>query len=123
MGRQIAALMLAMLLLCGTALGEGEFPELNGQGFLDEGEFLYENPEEGVWRYVSPTLRVEILRYTQETSCSLILVTHSLQQARRVADEVLFFHKGILTEAGPKAQVLFAPSQPETRQFLDFYGI
>ena len=32
MGRQIAALMLAMLLLCGTALGEGEFPELNGQG-------------------------------------------------------------------------------------------
>ena len=37
MGKRIAALMLAMLLLCGTALGEGEFPELNGQGFLDEG--------------------------------------------------------------------------------------
>ena len=63
-----------------------------------------------------------ILRYTRQTGCALILVTHSLQQARRVADEVLFFHKGILTEAGPKAQVLFAPSQPETRQFLEFYG-
>ena len=45
MGKRVAALVLAMLLWCGTALAEGEFPELNEQGFLDEGEFLYENPE------------------------------------------------------------------------------
>ena len=63
-----------------------------------------------------------MLRYTRETGCTLILVTHSLQQARRIADEALFFHKGILKEAGAKEQVLFAPTQPETRQFLDFYG-
>ena len=67
MGKRIAALLLAMLLWCSVALGEGEFPALNEHGFLDEGEFLYENTEEGVWRYASPTLRVEILRYTQES--------------------------------------------------------
>ena len=61
--------------------------------------------------------------YVKETSCTLILVTHSLQQARRIADEVLYFHKGSLLEFGPKEAVLTAPAQPETRQFLDFYGI
>ena len=63
-----------------------------------------------------------LLRYTRQTGCALILVTHSLQQARRVADEVLFFHKGRLMEFGAKEQVLFAPTQPETRKFLEFYG-
>ena len=62
-------------------------------------------------------------QYVKETGCTLILVTHSLQQARRIADEVLYFHKGHLLESGPKETVLNTPIQPETRQFLDFYGI
>ena len=64
-----------------------------------------------------------ILEYVQETNCALILVTHSLQQARRIADEVWHFHKGALLEAGPKEQVLYRPQKPETRGFLDFYGV
>ena len=64
-----------------------------------------------------------IENYVKETGCTLILVTHSLQQARRIADEVFYFHKGSLLESGPKEAVLTAPAQPETRQFLDFYGI
>jgi len=63
-----------------------------------------------------------IREYVQETRCTLLLVTHSLQQARRVADEVLFFRKGKLVEQGTKDVVLYDPVQPETRQFLDFYG-
>ena len=64
-----------------------------------------------------------IAQYVRETGCALILVTHSLQQARRIADEVLYFHKGKLLEAGPKEQVLYAPQTAETRQFLEFYGV
>lgn len=63
-----------------------------------------------------------ILKYAKATGCILILVTHSLQQARRVADEALFFHKGKLLEAGGVAQLLYHPTEPETRQFLEFYG-
>lgn len=62
---KVIAALLCVLLLTGAALAEGEFPTLNEAGFLDEGEFVYEAPETGVWRYVSPTLRVEILRYEQ----------------------------------------------------------
>ena len=64
-----------------------------------------------------------ITEYVKETNCSLILVTHSLQQARRIADEVWYFHKGKLLEAGPREQVLQAPAMAETRQFLEFYGV
>lgn len=64
-----------------------------------------------------------ILDYVRETGCTLILVTHSLQQARRVADEVLYFHQGELAEYGDKETLLGAPSDPRTRRFLDFYGI
>lgn len=64
-----------------------------------------------------------ITDYVRQTGCALLLVTHSLQQARRMADEVLFFHKGKLLEAGPKEQVLDTPTREETKKFLDFYGV
>ena len=64
-----------------------------------------------------------LVQYVRETGCTLILVTHSLQQARRVADRVLFFHKGRLMEAGPMDAVLNHPAQPETGKFLEFYGL
>ena len=64
-----------------------------------------------------------ITDYVNRTGCALILVTHSLQQARRVADEVWYFHKGKLLETGKKEQVLYTPEKEETRQFLEFYGV
>ena len=64
-----------------------------------------------------------IADYVRETGCALILVTHSLQQARRIAHEVWYFHRGKLLEAGPKEQVLQEPQMAETRQFLEFYGV
>ena len=64
-----------------------------------------------------------IADYVRETGCAMILVTHSLQQARRIAHQVLYFHKGRLLEYGPKEQVLYEPQMAETKGFLEFYGI
>lgn len=64
-----------------------------------------------------------LMEYCRKTGCVLILVTHSLQQARRVADEVLFFHKGKLVEAGSKEKILYTPEKAETKKFLEFYGV
>ena len=64
-----------------------------------------------------------IVDYVRETGCALILVTHSLQQARRIADEVWYFHKGALLETGSREKVLDTPERAETRQFLEFYGV
>ena len=58
----------------------------------------------------------------RETGCALLLVTHSLQQARRMADQVLFLSGGNLVESGPLEKILTDPDRAETRQFLEFYG-
>ena len=65
--RLLAAFLVLMMLLSSFALAEGEFPARNEDGFLDEGEFVYEDPDAGVWRYVSPTLKIEIIKYTQKS--------------------------------------------------------
>lgn len=64
-----------------------------------------------------------MIDYARSRGCALILITHSLQQARRVADELWYFHKGQLLEHGPTQQLLEAPSKEETKQFLEFYGL
>ena len=63
-----------------------------------------------------------VLACREETGCTVLLITHDLQQARRLADEALFFHQGQLWESGPAGRVLFSPERPETRRFLEFYG-
>ena len=64
-----------------------------------------------------------IVSYVRESGCALLLITHSLQQAKRIADETLYFHKGSLMEHGPSDKLLSFPQKPETKQFLEFYGI
>ena len=63
-----------------------------------------------------------ILDYCRESDCALVLGTHSLQQARGVADEALFFCAGQLLEQGEKEKLLYTPEREETRRFLDFYA-
>ena len=72
----------------------------------------------------STALSEELIRdYCKETGCTLLLVTHSLRQARRLGDEAIFLHEGKLWERGSVEKVLFAPEKPETAQFLEFYGV
>ena len=47
-----------------------------------------------------------IAAYVKETGCTLFLVTHSLQQARRIAHDAWYFHKGVFLESGPTEQDL-----------------
>lgn len=58
-----------------------------------------------------------------ETGCAVLLITHSISQARRIADRVLVFQHGNLIEQGETEQILTAPNMGETKQFLDFYGV
>lgn len=42
------------------------YPEERGtDGYLSEGEFIYENETQGLWAYLSPTVQVEIVRYEE----------------------------------------------------------
>ncbi|HNT75052.1 MAG TPA: phosphate ABC transporter ATP-binding protein [Anaerolineae bacterium] len=54
---------------------------------------------------------------------SIVLVTHVLRQARRVADYVIFMYMGELIEHGPADQVLQHPQEAKTKAYLagEFY--
>ncbi len=74
---------------------------------------------------MASTLAAEklIADYAKETGCAVLLITHSLQQARRTADEVLYLEAGKLIEQGSAEIILNNPKEEKTRQFLEFYGI
>jgi phosphate transport system ATP-binding protein len=50
---------------------------------------------------------------------TIVLVTHILRQARRLADFVIFMYMGEVVEAGPAAQVFTEPRQERTRAYLE----
>ncbi len=50
---------------------------------------------------------------------TIILVTHVLRQARRLADYVIFMYMGELIEHGPARQVLVNPQEAKTKAYLE----
>ena len=74
---------------------------------------------------VAAALRSEeiLLEYQARTGCTVVLVTHSMTQARRVAGQILFLKDGRLVEQGETGQVLSHPRRAETQAFLDFYAL
>ena len=49
---------------------------------------------------------------------TVVVVTHNMQQATRVADKTAFFYLGELIEAGPTKQLFGNPRQQKTRDYL-----
>jgi phosphate transport system ATP-binding protein len=59
----------------------------------------------------------EQLRSIKEET-TLVVVTHSLRQAHRLADHVIFLWLGELVESGPATEVFGAPRDERTRAYL-----
>ena len=69
---------------------------------------------------LDPQLTGEVLRVMEKLAAdgmTMILVTHEMAFARRVANEVIFMHKGRVWEHGP-ASILDAPETTELRDFV-----
>ena len=64
------------------------------------------------------TATIEQLIVGLRESVAIVIVTHNLQQAFRVADHVAFMHLGELVEYGSSAQVFDSPAQPRTRDYI-----
>jgi len=53
-----------------------------------------------------------------KTRYTTVIVTHTLRQAKRIADYVIFMYLGEIVEAGPAAELFNHPQQERTRQYL-----
>ncbi len=62
--------------------------------------------------------RIEEQLVTLKEEMTIVMVTHSLQQARRLADHVMFLWMGELVESGAGGQVFPAPKDERTQAYL-----
>ena len=70
---------------------------------------------------LDPELRDEVLRVMRqlvEEGMTMIVVTHEMQFARDMADRVLFFDGGMVTESGTPEEIFSNPKHARTREFL-----
>jgi phosphate transport system ATP-binding protein len=64
------------------------------------------------------TAKIEELILLLKDSCTVIIVTHSMQQARRLADYTGFFLPGRLIEFDTTAAIFENPSKKETQDYV-----
>ena len=70
---------------------------------------------------LDPELTEEVLNVMEQLArdgMTMILVTHEMAFARRVATRTIFMHQGRIWEEGPSKQLFSDPKTPELRQFV-----
>lgn len=61
---------------------------------------------------------LDVMRSLAEEGMTMLVVTHEMGFARDVADRVLFLDGGVIVEQGAAKDVLGAPQQARTQDFL-----
>jgi phosphate transport system ATP-binding protein len=64
------------------------------------------------------TLKIEELVQELKGRLTIVIVTHNMQQAARVADRTAFLMDGELVEAGPTEQIFTQPADPRTEAYV-----
>jgi phosphate transport system ATP-binding protein len=62
---------------------------------------------------------IEILIKDLKRDYSVIIVTHSMNQAKRVSDETIFMYMGELVEMGPTQELFANPKEPRTAAYIE----
>jgi len=64
------------------------------------------------------TLKIEELIDQLKTRVTIVIVTHNMQQAARVADRTAFMLDGKLVEVGPTQEIFTNPTDPRTEEYV-----
>ena len=71
---------------------------------------------------IKNSLHIEALLIALKVKQTIVIVTHNLQQARRIADYTVFMNDGRVVEWGPTEQIFSSPSNILTKDYLAFCG-
>ena len=69
---------------------------------------------------IKNSLHIEALLTELKAKQTIVIVTHNLQQARRIADYTVFMNDGQVVEWGSTEQIFSDPQQELTRDYLAF---
>jgi phosphate transport system ATP-binding protein len=62
--------------------------------------------------------RIEELIADLRQNFTIVIVTHSMQQAARVSQRTAFFHLGVLVEEGPTDEIFTKPREQRTQDYI-----
>ncbi|WP_053353340.1 amino acid ABC transporter ATP-binding protein [Leucobacter musarum] len=65
---------------------------------------------------------LDLVRELKEAGSTIVMATHEMSFARRVADRVVYLKNGVIIESGTPEQIFEHPERPETREFLARLG-
>lgn len=86
---------------------------------FDPGVLLLDEPTANLDPHNIEMFEDLILNLNREKEMTVIMVTHNIFQARRIAHEVLFFYEGHIVEKGPAEKIFSSPEDPRTRAFVE----
>jgi phosphate transport system ATP-binding protein len=64
------------------------------------------------------TLKIEDLIDELKRRVTIVIVTHNMQQAARIADRTAFMLGGALVEVGPTKEIFTKPTDPRTEEYV-----
>ncbi len=70
---------------------------------------------------LDPELTGEVLKVIKDlksTDCTMIVVTHEMEFAKNVSDQIIFMANGVIEESGTPQEVFDNPKSPLTQAFL-----
>jgi len=62
---------------------------------------------------------LEVIRELADGGMTMLIATHEMSFARDIADRICFLDAGVILEQGPPEEVLTAPKEQRTQQFLE----
>jgi phosphate transport system ATP-binding protein len=62
--------------------------------------------------------KIEELIADLRQNFTIVIVTHSMQQAARVSQRTAFFHLGVLVEEGPTDEIFTKPREQRTQDYI-----
>ncbi len=71
----------------------------------------------------STMLAEELVKeYRERIGCTVVVITHSLNQAKRLADEAIYMEGGEIIEVGKAFDILTNPKDERTKKYIEFFG-
>jgi ABC-type polar amino acid transport system ATPase subunit len=61
---------------------------------------------------------LDVVAELRQNGSTILMATHEMSFARKVADTVVFLKDGVIVEQGPPQQIFDNPQHPDTREFL-----
>ncbi|AIM38649.1 phosphate ABC transporter ATP-binding protein PstB [Sphingobacterium sp. SG20118] len=65
------------------------------------------------------TLKIEELIHKLKEQYTIVIVTHNMQQAQRVADKTIFLYLGEVKEEGPTSEIFNNPQHEITKNYIN----